>query len=213
MGSAPSFPSVSSYMLDPSHPSNNKPITWEGSGPSPESSGSSVPEQEDFRQYLRRLAVSAVQVLIEQLMREELEPRGANAPPHVKYVCQDTAGESQRHALNVLATVEGPEHFFAYNVEYLTRRTFVHGWLVGLGIQIMSQLQENDPVGIEAIMQQLGLPHSPRDNGLARTDVIHALQTLRERTIADDRWWGIIHQREITPDFIENVANSLEYAE
>ena len=32
-----------------------------------------LPEQEDFRQHLRHLAVSAVQVLIEQIMREELE--------------------------------------------------------------------------------------------------------------------------------------------
>src|SRR6266700_1299161 len=32
-----------------------------------------LPEQEDFRQYLRRLAVSAIQVLIEQVMCEELE--------------------------------------------------------------------------------------------------------------------------------------------
>src|SRR5207237_9487920 len=32
-----------------------------------------APSREEFRQYLRRLAVSAVQVLIEQVMREELE--------------------------------------------------------------------------------------------------------------------------------------------
>jgi putative transposase len=32
-----------------------------------------LPEQEEFRQHLRRLAVSAVQVLIEHVMREELE--------------------------------------------------------------------------------------------------------------------------------------------
>jgi len=31
------------------------------------------PSREEFRQHLRRLAVSAVQVLIEQVMREELE--------------------------------------------------------------------------------------------------------------------------------------------
>jgi hypothetical protein len=30
-------------------------------------------EQEDFRQHLRRLAVSAIQVLLEQTMLEELE--------------------------------------------------------------------------------------------------------------------------------------------
>jgi putative transposase len=37
------------------------------------SSDPTLPEQEDFRQHLRRLAVSAVQVLLEQVMREELE--------------------------------------------------------------------------------------------------------------------------------------------
>src|SRR5579883_576633 len=106
---------------------------------------------------------------------------------------------------------EGPEHFFAYNVEYLTRRTFVHGWIVGLGIQLMSQLQENAPEEIEAIMQRVGLPHSPRANGLSRADVITALKTLRERTLADERWYGIIHQRGITPDFIERVTASLDF--
>jgi putative transposase len=38
-----------------------------------ESSSNVTPDQEEFRQYLRRLAVSAVQILIEQVMREELE--------------------------------------------------------------------------------------------------------------------------------------------
>lgn len=107
---------------------------------------------------------------------------------------------------------EGPEHFFAYNVEYLTNRTFVHGWLVGLGISLMSQLQQNDPARIEGIMNRLGLLHSPRANGLTRAAVIDALQTLRERTLADERWHGIIHEREITPDFIERVTAGLEFA-
>jgi glycerol-1-phosphate dehydrogenase [NAD(P)+] len=106
---------------------------------------------------------------------------------------------------------EGPEHFFAYNVEYLTRRTFVHGWLVGLGIQLMSRLQENNPGEIVSIMDRLGLPHSPRANQLTRGDVVLALQTLRERTLADERWYGIINQRDITPDFIEQVTSELEF--
>ena len=108
---------------------------------------------------------------------------------------------------------EGPEHFFAYNVEYLTRRTFVHGWIVGLGIQLMSQLQDNNPAAIIAIMDRLGLPHTPRANGLTRVDVIHALETLRDRTLADERWYGIIHERDITPEFIEQVTGGLEYAD
>lgn len=53
--------------------SKNKPTTLGASGSTPQSSGPTLPEQEDFRQHLRRLAVSAVQVLLEQVMREELE--------------------------------------------------------------------------------------------------------------------------------------------
>jgi putative transposase len=50
-----------------------KPTTSSPDGPISESSSNVMPEQEEFRQYLRRLAVSAVQILIEQIMREELE--------------------------------------------------------------------------------------------------------------------------------------------
>jgi len=50
-----------------------KPITSKSSVSTPESSSPVLPEQEEFRQHLRRLAVSAVQVLIEHVMREELE--------------------------------------------------------------------------------------------------------------------------------------------
>ena len=50
-----------------------KPITSKASVPTPEVSSPVLPEQEEFRQHVRRLAVSAVQVLIEQVMCEELE--------------------------------------------------------------------------------------------------------------------------------------------
>jgi putative transposase len=51
----------------------HKPITSSPEASTSPSSSPLVPEQEEFRQYLRRLAVSAVQVLLEQVMREELE--------------------------------------------------------------------------------------------------------------------------------------------
>ena len=53
--------------------SKHKPITSSPEGSTPQSSTPIAPDQEEFRQYLRRLAVSSVQVLIEQVMREELE--------------------------------------------------------------------------------------------------------------------------------------------
>ena len=53
--------------------SKKEPITSTSETSTPETSSSIMPEQADFRQHLRRLAVSAVQVLLEQIMLEELE--------------------------------------------------------------------------------------------------------------------------------------------
>ena len=53
--------------------SKHKPTTVSPESSPSESTSPTIPEQEEFRQYLRRLAVSAVQVLIEQVMCEELE--------------------------------------------------------------------------------------------------------------------------------------------
>jgi transposase-like protein len=50
-----------------------KPTTLASEISTPESSSQVLPDQEEFRQHLRRLAVGAVQVLIEQVMLEELE--------------------------------------------------------------------------------------------------------------------------------------------
>ncbi len=43
-----------------------KPTTLTPEGSTPEPSSPVLPDQEEFRQHVRRLAVSAVQVLIEQ---------------------------------------------------------------------------------------------------------------------------------------------------
>jgi len=53
--------------------SKRKPTTSASEVSTPEPTSAVLPEQEDFRKSLRHLAVSAVQVLIEQVMREELE--------------------------------------------------------------------------------------------------------------------------------------------
>jgi transposase-like protein len=53
--------------------SKHKPITSSPAGSTALPSSPIALDQEEFRQHLRRLAVSAVQVLLEQVMREELE--------------------------------------------------------------------------------------------------------------------------------------------
>jgi transposase-like protein len=54
--------------------SRKKPPTLTSDASTQQSPSPALPEQEAFRQHLRCLAVSAVQVLIKQMMREEVEP-------------------------------------------------------------------------------------------------------------------------------------------
>jgi glycerol dehydrogenase-like iron-containing ADH family enzyme len=104
---------------------------------------------------------------------------------------------------------EGSEHFFFYNVEHRTGRSFIHGWIVGLGIFLMSRLQGNRPEFITDLMNRLNLPYQPRDLQLTRQDITEALGTLRARTRADQRWWSIIDARDIGPEFMEAVCSDL----
>lgn len=106
---------------------------------------------------------------------------------------------------------EGSEHFFFYNVEHRTGRPFVHGWIVGLGIFLMSRLQSNRAEWITGLMNRLGLPCQPRDLKLTPEDVSGALLSLRAQTRQDQRWWSIIDERDIGPEFAEEAARLLQW--
>ena len=38
---------------------------------------------------------------------------------------------------------EGSEHYLFYELEERLKRPFIHGWIVGLGVHLLSRLQEN----------------------------------------------------------------------
>lgn len=61
---------------------------------------------------------------------------------------------------------EGSEHYFAYCLEYVTGLRIIHGELVALGILAMSVAQDNDPAGVERLLERLGLRHRPDDLGI-----------------------------------------------
>ncbi len=83
---------------------------------------------------------------------------------------------------------EGSEHFFAYNVERITRRHFVHGELVALGILVMSLHQDNAPETIKQTLDQAGVEYRPEAIGLEHHEFRKALETLGD-FVRDARLW------------------------
>jgi glycerol-1-phosphate dehydrogenase [NAD(P)+] len=106
---------------------------------------------------------------------------------------------------------EGSEHLVAYNIEHITRRHFVHGDLVALGIFLMSRLQQNKHAWVVDLMDRLGLRCRVPD--LAKDEVERCLVTLKEFTHKTNLFFSVVDVHEVSAEFVrESLAALYERA-
>ncbi len=74
---------------------------------------------------------------------------------------------------------EGSEHFWAYNVEYITGRQFIHGELVSLGILLMAGLQDNLADEVHRFLEKTRVQYRPEDLHLSRDEIVRSLRSLK----------------------------------
>jgi len=104
---------------------------------------------------------------------------------------------------------EGSEHFFYYCLEALTRKHFLHGKVVNLGIFLMSLLQDNEPEAIQSVLGRAGVPIHPDSMGIGYADVREALRSCN-RYVRDKGYsYSILNEREITEAFIDRALDLL----
>lgn len=102
---------------------------------------------------------------------------------------------------------EGAEHLVAYNVEHITRRHFLHGDLVGLGIFVISRLQQNEPDWAADLIRRCGLRYTAPE---ARPDEVRAaLRTLRTFKDQAKLFYSIVDTEPITDAFVEDTLAAL----
>ena len=101
---------------------------------------------------------------------------------------------------------EGSEHFLGYNLEYITRRGYVHGQLICLCVYAMARLQHNRPAWVRWLIERAGCPWRLRDLGITRQDFMQALLSLREYAEAEHFPASVITQRAITREFAGQLA-------
>lgn len=105
---------------------------------------------------------------------------------------------------------EGSEHYLGYNLEYLTRRGYVHGQLVCLCVYAMAHVQENRPAWVRSLIERAGCPWRLSDLGIAREDFVQALLTLQAYAKAEQLPTSVIHQRPISRAFAEELARACD---
>ena len=104
---------------------------------------------------------------------------------------------------------EGSEHFWAYNAEYVTKKDFVHGELVVLGVLLMSALQQNDVDGARALAQKLQVRFRPQELGISHDQLLTSLVSAKEYARRENLAYSVIDARSITQEKAEELVKGL----
>jgi glycerol-1-phosphate dehydrogenase [NAD(P)+] len=108
------------------------------------------------------------------------------------------AGWNARH-------IEGFDHFLFYALEFMTKKSFIHGQPVCLGVYIGSELQNNHPDRMLEAIKKVGVDIRPEAMGLSWEEVAEALRQLKWYVNHAGLWWGIAHDVDIHEELIEKV--------
>lgn len=112
------------------------------------------------------------------------------------------AGWNPRH-------IEGAEHYVFYSLEYLTNRPFVHGQIVGLGVLLMSALQDNRAEWIKEVIERIGVPYHPEQMGVTWDQVAEAMRRLPDAVSRGGLWYTVASERPVTEEFIARMRDWL----
>ena len=101
---------------------------------------------------------------------------------------------------------EGSEHYFAYCLESITRRNFIHGELVSIGV-ILGSLFQEQPVGrVINFLNETGVEYRPSKVGMTCEEIRRTLLKMPEYLEEETQLlFGIYHHKGMT----ENRADDL----
>jgi glycerol dehydrogenase-like iron-containing ADH family enzyme len=102
---------------------------------------------------------------------------------------------------------EGAEHIVAYNMEHITRRHFLHGDLVGLGIFVISHLQQNNPEYALDLMQRCGLRYPCPD--ASAEEIRQSILTMRAFKEQSGLFYSVVDEREADAEFAARMLEGL----
>lgn len=84
---------------------------------------------------------------------------------------------------------EGSEHFLFYELEERLFAPFVHRYIVGLGIYLMSQFQGNQFEMIKGVMDRVGLKYHPANLDIRKEDLLASLLNVKNYVVSKPILW------------------------
>ena len=107
---------------------------------------------------------------------------------------------------------EGSEHYLFYELEERLKRPFIHGNIIGLGIYLLSRLQNNDPKFITQMMNDSGLVYHPYSMNIQKKDLVNSLLNLKKFVRSKDKlWFTVIDDCNINTEWINENIYGLKF--
>lgn len=105
---------------------------------------------------------------------------------------------------------EGSEHFFAYNLEYVTGQHFVHGELVCLGVYILSHIQGNRPEWVHNFINAIGVRYRLSELNISAGAFREALLTLKDFVEKEKYFYSVINETDFDGQLVDAVLRDLD---
>jgi glycerol dehydrogenase-like iron-containing ADH family enzyme len=105
--------------------------------------------------------------------------------------------------------IEGGEHFLFYTLEYLTRKPFIHGQPVSLGVYVVSALQDNKADEMLRAIHKVGVDIRPEAMGVTWDDVAEAMRRMQSYATEQGLWYSVVHEKKITEEFIQRIRTGI----
>ena len=99
--------------------------------------------------------------------------------------------------------IEGIEHFFFYNLEYITNKKFIHGQPVCLGFILGCLLHDKLEDKFINFFKSIDFNFTPESMNINWNDVDKTLSTLREYVEKNKLWYGIANEFKYTQKTID----------
>lgn len=107
---------------------------------------------------------------------------------------------------------EGSEHFFAYNMEFITGQEFVHGELVCLGVYVLSYIQGNKPDWVFNFINSVDVRYRLSELSITEEVFRETLLTLRDYVEKEELFYTVINEVTIDEELVDNILATLEIA-
>ena len=106
--------------------------------------------------------------------------------------------------------IEGTDHFVFYSLEYHTKKSYIHGQPVNMGVYVGSLLHNSKAEEMLDYIIRAGVDIRPESMGITWEEMGNALIQMKEYINRIGLWHSIAHDKSIDENFVADLKLSID---